>query len=441
MEKPKVCRVLGAFGLNKKLTTEEDLWGLFGKYGHVEKVVLPYRWGENKGFGFITFSSEAEATRARDSLNGAVVNRSKIRVDYSRTTRAHSPTPGKYYGRPDQSSWRPASRHWHRSKKRQRSAAGSHSRESRSRRSSKRSSSRESSQRPRSRRMSRMRSKSSSSSQSKRKPSSRSTSPSPPWEKAGCVRGSSGSIQPSWEREEIARRNQELFLSRIEDRRPRRSLQIASRKCGGAAASGPEVTNCSKSSAMWRSPTSITGYPSSVKKSPLSSKYSSSPSSLKRSPSPSSPIERCSSPSDLYQRSSSPSSPIKRSSPSEEESQSPHLSPESLGFSPIITKKPPEAFGDMKQRTQIKENPLPAHLGSPASSTLAPWSPLRGTAGTLSPPPVLSSWEAPLSPFQKKHFQARNPSPVWCASNSPVADGSARNPSRPPTPPSPWEED
>ena len=71
MEKPKVCKVLGAFGLNKKLTTEKNLWGLFGKYGHVEKVVLPCRWGENKGFGFITFSSEAEATRARDSLNGA----------------------------------------------------------------------------------------------------------------------------------------------------------------------------------------------------------------------------------------------------------------------------------------------------------------------------------------------------------------------------------
>ena len=71
MEKPKVCKVLGVFGLNKKLTTEKNLWGLFGKYGHVEKVVLPCRWGENKGFGFITFSSEAEATRARDSLNGA----------------------------------------------------------------------------------------------------------------------------------------------------------------------------------------------------------------------------------------------------------------------------------------------------------------------------------------------------------------------------------
>ena len=71
MEKPKVCNVLGAFGLNKKCTTEKDLWDLFGKYGRVEKVVLPCRrgWEENKGFGFITFSSEAEATRARDAHN------------------------------------------------------------------------------------------------------------------------------------------------------------------------------------------------------------------------------------------------------------------------------------------------------------------------------------------------------------------------------------
>ena len=70
-EKPKVSKVLGVFGLNKKITREKDLLRTFGEYGHVEKVVLPYRWGENKGFGFITFSSEAEAARARDSLNGA----------------------------------------------------------------------------------------------------------------------------------------------------------------------------------------------------------------------------------------------------------------------------------------------------------------------------------------------------------------------------------
>ena len=172
---------------------------------------------------------------------------------------------------------------------------------------------------------------------------------------------------------------------------------------------------------MWRSPTSIRGYPSSVKKSPLSYENSSSPSSLNRSSSPSGPMERCSSSSDPYQRSSSPSSPIKRPSPLEEKSQSPHLSPEFLGASPITTKKSPEealAFGgDMKKKTQIEENPvklsptkcapLSAHSGSPASSTLALWSPPRRTSGTPSSPSLLSSWAVPLSPFQMKDFQVR----------------------------------
>ena len=67
-EKPKVSKVLGAFGLNFR-TTENDLSRTFGEYGLVEKVALPCRRGKNKGFGFITFSSEAEATRARDALN------------------------------------------------------------------------------------------------------------------------------------------------------------------------------------------------------------------------------------------------------------------------------------------------------------------------------------------------------------------------------------
>ena len=68
-DKPKVSKVLGVFGLNKKITREKDLLRIFGEYGHVEKVALPCRWGENRGFGFITFTSEEEATRARDALN------------------------------------------------------------------------------------------------------------------------------------------------------------------------------------------------------------------------------------------------------------------------------------------------------------------------------------------------------------------------------------
>ena len=228
----------------------------------------------------------------------------------------------------------------------------------------------------------------------------------------GGIRSSSSPGRRLPDMRAIALLFHKLFIhGRIEDRRPRRSLQIASRRCEDAT--GPEVGNCSKSSAMWRSPTSIRGYPSSVKRSPspLSSKYSSSSS-------PYGPMERCSSPSDPYQRSSSPSSPIKRPPPSEEESQSQHLSPKS---SPILTKKPPEkamAFGgDLKKRKEIEESPvklsqtkcapLSTHSGSPASSTLAPWSPLRGTSGNPSSPSLLSSWAVPLSPFQKKYFQVR----------------------------------
>ena len=70
--KPKVSRVLGAFGLNYS-TTEKDLWRIFGEYGHVKQVALPLKrgpfYGENKGFGFVTFSSESEATRAKDALH------------------------------------------------------------------------------------------------------------------------------------------------------------------------------------------------------------------------------------------------------------------------------------------------------------------------------------------------------------------------------------
>ena len=70
--KPKVSRVLGAFGLNYS-TTEKDLWRIFGEYGHVKQVALPLKrgpfHGENKGFGFVTFSSEMEATRAKDALH------------------------------------------------------------------------------------------------------------------------------------------------------------------------------------------------------------------------------------------------------------------------------------------------------------------------------------------------------------------------------------
>ena len=54
------------------LSTEDDLWKIFGQYGEIEKVALPLKRGEleNKGFGFITFNTQEEAARAKECLDG-----------------------------------------------------------------------------------------------------------------------------------------------------------------------------------------------------------------------------------------------------------------------------------------------------------------------------------------------------------------------------------
>ena len=58
--------------------------------------------GLSKGYCFAYFESVQEATAARDALNGTVIDGRQARVDYSRTNRPHSPTPGQYMGREDQ---------------------------------------------------------------------------------------------------------------------------------------------------------------------------------------------------------------------------------------------------------------------------------------------------------------------------------------------------
>lgn len=66
-----------------------DLRNYFAKYGTVEeaRVVKNYRTGRSKGFGFVTFTSAAEANRALDAhgkdLKGRtiVVRIAKARTD------------------------------------------------------------------------------------------------------------------------------------------------------------------------------------------------------------------------------------------------------------------------------------------------------------------------------------------------------------------------
>jgi len=97
---PPPCEVLGLFGLGIA-TTEADLTQLLSDYGtlHNLALVMDNKTHQSRGFAFATFSSIHEAVHAKHSLSGAHMHGRPIRVDYSTTARAHSPTPGVYCGR------------------------------------------------------------------------------------------------------------------------------------------------------------------------------------------------------------------------------------------------------------------------------------------------------------------------------------------------------
>merc|ERR1711931_554246 len=104
-EAPPPSKCLGVFGLSL-YTSERDLTDLFEKYGRVEncKIVRDRGTGRSRGFGFINMESITDAEEAKERLDGEEVEGQRIRVDFSITKRAHTPTPGKYMGRPDQSA-------------------------------------------------------------------------------------------------------------------------------------------------------------------------------------------------------------------------------------------------------------------------------------------------------------------------------------------------
>lgn len=100
-EDPVPSRCLGVFGLSL-YTTEKELEKEFGRFGHLERVqvVLDGHSGRSRGFAFVYFESMDDATEARNKMTDTELDGKKIRVDYSITKRAHTPTPGMYMGRP-----------------------------------------------------------------------------------------------------------------------------------------------------------------------------------------------------------------------------------------------------------------------------------------------------------------------------------------------------
>lgn len=99
-DNPPTSRCLGIFGLSTQ-TEERDLQIVFAKYGKIEdvQIVFDAQSGRSRGFAFIYFDKKDDALRAKNMCNGTFINNRQIRVDFSITKRAHTPTPGYYMGR------------------------------------------------------------------------------------------------------------------------------------------------------------------------------------------------------------------------------------------------------------------------------------------------------------------------------------------------------
>lgn len=56
--------------------------------------------GRSRGFSFVYFESSEDAKVAKEQCTGMEIDGRRIRVDFSITQRAHTPTPGIYMGKP-----------------------------------------------------------------------------------------------------------------------------------------------------------------------------------------------------------------------------------------------------------------------------------------------------------------------------------------------------
>merc|ERR1739848_78568 len=74
----------------------------FSKFGPLERVqvILDGKSGHSRGFAFVYFESQEDAKAAKEAMSDQEIDGRRIRVDFSITKRAHTPTPGVYMGRP-----------------------------------------------------------------------------------------------------------------------------------------------------------------------------------------------------------------------------------------------------------------------------------------------------------------------------------------------------
>ncbi|XP_078609625.1 RNA binding protein fox-1 homolog 1-like isoform X12 [Branchiostoma floridae x Branchiostoma japonicum] len=77
---------------------DPDLRQMFGKYGQILDVEIIFNERGSKGFGFVTFANSADADRAREQLNGTIVEGRKIEVNNATARVMTNKTRGAFRG-------------------------------------------------------------------------------------------------------------------------------------------------------------------------------------------------------------------------------------------------------------------------------------------------------------------------------------------------------
>ena len=69
-------------------------------YKHLNVFLVLLQTGRSRGFAFVYYESQEDAKAAKEAMCDQEIDGRRIRVDFSITKRAHTPTPGVYMGRP-----------------------------------------------------------------------------------------------------------------------------------------------------------------------------------------------------------------------------------------------------------------------------------------------------------------------------------------------------
>lgn len=88
-------------GIHPRLS-EKEVEDLFAKHGEVEKcnIMRDPHTRDSRGFGFVKMVTADDAERAREALQGEVIEGRTLSIEKARRARPRTPTPGKYFGPP-----------------------------------------------------------------------------------------------------------------------------------------------------------------------------------------------------------------------------------------------------------------------------------------------------------------------------------------------------